>query len=69
MKKYGFLIFSVIALSSCTKYASNAEKMYLSARNSPVVMVSPPLTNENISHFYVLPNPQKDPRVNIEPPV
>ncbi|WP_420324033.1 hypothetical protein [Legionella oakridgensis] len=58
-----------LLLSSCASYySSNGEKKYLESRNGPNLVVPPPLTSANISHFYDLPPQNQDPRVRIEPP-
>lgn len=64
----GFLL--VGALSACSHYATNGEKLYLQSKNGPGVRVPPPLTDSNISPFYNLPNPTKPvSKVSIEPPI
>lgn len=64
----------IIVLSSCLllgcsgQYASNGESMYLSSRNGPGLVVPPPLTASNISHFYDLPPQNQNAMVSIVPP-
>ena len=50
-------VFLLLSMQSCTKYASTGENLYKQSRNGPVLDVPPPLTRDNISNFYVLPNP------------
>ncbi|KTC81642.1 hypothetical protein [Legionella brunensis] len=68
MKKIGFIILSVSLLSACSNYASNGEAQYLRSKNGPTVVVPPPLTDSNISHFYDLPAQTQNARVSIAPP-
>jgi uncharacterized lipoprotein len=68
MKKLGVLIFVVVVLSGCSRYASNGENLYLSSRNGPILDVPPPLTKTNISSFYDLPQQNQDARASIAPP-
>ncbi|WED42130.1 hypothetical protein [Legionella cardiaca] len=68
MKKFGFIILSMSLLSACSNYASNGESQYLRSKNGPMVMVPPPLTDSNISHFYDLPPQNQNARVSIAPP-
>ncbi|HHF7367200.1 TPA: hypothetical protein ACPSKY_002326 [Legionella bozemanae] len=69
MKKLGFIVFFVLLLSGCSRYASNGEHLYLSSRNGPSLEVPPPLTRANISNFYDLPQQNQDAQVSIAPPV
>lgn len=69
MKKLGFIVFVVLVLSGCSRYASNGENLYLNSRNGPPLEVPPPLTRGNISSFYDLPQQNQDARVGIAPPV
>jgi uncharacterized lipoprotein len=60
---------SLLLLASCSQFASNGEKIYLRSKNGPGIVVPPPLTDNNISHFYDLPaKPSKQPEVGVEPP-
>ena len=40
----------------------------MTSKNGPDLLVPPPLTNSNLSDFYVLPEQTQDPKVAIEPP-
>lgn len=52
------LVGGVLLLNQgCTKYATTGEALYKQSRNGPMLVVPPPLTQDNISSFYVLPNP------------
>nr|WP_276559044.1 hypothetical protein [Fluoribacter dumoffii] len=64
-----FIVFFALALSGCSRYASNGENLYLGSANGPSLEVPPPLTRANISNFYDLPQQNQDARVSIEPPV
>nr|WP_302473908.1 hypothetical protein [Legionella sp. PL877] len=55
-------------LSACSHYASNREQQYLHSKNGEKIVVPPPLTDSNVSHFYVLPPQNQNPRVSIAPP-
>ncbi|KTD12205.1 hypothetical protein [Legionella jamestowniensis] len=68
MKKFGFIILSVLVLSACSNYASNGEALYLRSKNGQKLVVPPPLTDNNISHFYDLPAQNQNAMVNIAPP-
>jgi hypothetical protein len=50
-------------------YATNDKQQYLSSRNGALLVIRPPLTNDNISNFYDLPNPERVERVNLKPPI
>ncbi|MGL5741336.1 MAG: hypothetical protein ACRCXC_01685 [Legionella sp.] len=69
MKKFGFIICAVLVLSGCSRYASNGENLYLGSRNGPALEVHSPLTRDNISSFYDLPQQNQDARLSITPPV
>ena len=57
-------------LSACSaQYTTNGEQNYLSSRNGSGVIVPPPLTSSNISHFYDLPSQDQHATVSIVPPV
>ncbi|WP_133127980.1 hypothetical protein [Legionella nagasakiensis] len=69
MQKTVFIMALALLLSACASYySSNGEKKYLESRNGLNLVVPPPLTSANISHFYDLPPQNQNPRVNIEPP-
>lgn len=69
MKKIGWIFVVIGLLSSCsTRYASNAEKSYLRSKNGVELVVPPPLSSDEVSHFYDLPNQSQNPNVSIEPP-
>lgn len=69
MKRLFLIVIPLLALNACTsRYATNGEHVYLQSHNGPQLEVPPPLTRSNISHFYVLPQQTKDPRVSIIPP-
>ncbi len=65
--KIGFFLISVMLLTACSQFDSNGDREYLRSRNGVRVAVPPPLTESNISHFYDLPQQNKDPKVNIAP--
>ena len=68
VKKFGFIFILGLLSVGCTQYTSNGEKEYLHARNGAKVVVPPPLTDSNISHFYDLPQQNQSALVNIAPP-
>lgn len=70
MKKTVVVSLVALFLVSCSsKFASNGEKRYLRSKNGPGVVVQPPLTDTNISHFYDLPAQQsKHPKASVVPP-
>jgi uncharacterized lipoprotein len=68
VKKYVVLI-SALLLAACSAYTSNGEKQYLQSRNGATVVVPPPLTDSNISHFYDLPQQNQSAQVSIAPPM
>lgn len=69
MQKSGLIILLTWMLSSCASYyTSNGEKQYLQSHNGVNVVVPPPLTSSNLSHFYDLPAQSQDARVSIEEP-
>ncbi|WP_419418912.1 hypothetical protein ACNVED_10190 [Legionella sp. D16C41] len=67
MKKLVLLSLTTL-LVSCSKYTTNAEKMYLHSRNGATINVPSPLTTANISHFYDLPSPGQNVDVDITSP-
>lgn len=68
MNRLFFLIVLSLGLGACSRYASNGEQIYLKSKNGPALNVPAPLTAANISHFYDLPTPDKDPQISIVPP-
>lgn len=64
-------ILSIVALiSGCSSlYDSNAEKNYLRSKNGPRLDIEAPLTDSNISVFYLLPSVTGNANVSTEPPV
>ncbi|BCA96531.1 hypothetical protein TUM19329_28920 [Legionella antarctica] len=70
MKKLGFVVLAVLALSACSsRYSSNGENLYLRSRNGEKLEVPPPLTSSNLSTFYDLPPQNQSAQVSIAPPV
>ncbi len=68
MKKIAFVMSLIVLLPSCSHYASNGEKQYLLSRNGATLVIPPPLTDNNISHFYDLPQQNQNAKVSIAPP-
>ena len=63
----GIVVLFLISCSS--QFASNGEKLYLRSSNGPGLVVQPPLTDMNISHFYDLPAQlNKSPKMSVVPP-
>ena len=70
MNKIGCVVVVSLLLSACSaQYTSNGEQQYLKSRNGVNLVIPPPLTSANISHFYDLPPQNQDAQVSIEPPV
>lgn len=63
-----FSLFIVLLVSCTTKYATNGENIYLRADNGASLVVPAPLTTDNISHYYDLPQRPENPRVDISLP-
>lgn len=69
MKKISCIILTAGWLTACSSYyTSNGEKQYLESRNGERLLIPPPLTDSNISHFYDLPNPEGSTNVSVAPP-
>ncbi|MFI4963579.1 MAG: hypothetical protein ACHP6H_06970, partial [Legionellales bacterium] len=65
MKKISCVVLATLALSACsTRYSSIGEDQYLQSRNGVNLDVPPPLTRDNISHFYDLPSQNTDARAS-----
>jgi hypothetical protein len=66
------LLISLIAmlLPACLVQTSGVgDALYKKSRNGPKLVVPPPRTAEEISHFYDIPAPRAIPEVTIQPPV
>ncbi len=61
-------MFVMLLLTACSQYVSNGEKYYLYSKNGAIVTVPSPLTDTNLSHFYVLPQQNENAIVTIKPP-
>ncbi len=68
MKKLSYVVLCALALSACSRYASNGESVYLQSKNGVKLDVPHPLTSANMSNFYDLPAQNQDARVSIAPP-
>lgn len=68
MKKIILVVGGIVLLSACSRYATTGEKIYPYSRNGANLIVPPPLTDSNISHFYDLPAQQGAAQVSITPP-
>lgn len=68
VKKIGFILISALLATACSHFGSSGDKQYLTSRNGARVVVPPPLTDTNLSHFYDLPPQTRNPVVNIAPP-
>ncbi|MCX7117194.1 MAG: hypothetical protein NTW94_04685 [Legionellales bacterium] len=69
MKKLMIAVFSLLVSACTAQYTTNGEQKYQTSRNGVQLVVPPPLTSENISHFYDLPPQNQDPAVSVRPPV
>ncbi len=67
MKTVLILIASLFLLSACSSKLVKDDGAYTKAKNGPALVV-PPLTKQNISGFYVLPDQTQNPAVDIAPP-
>lgn len=69
MKKILLILSSFLLFSACSSYyTSNGDENYLKARNGSKLVVPSPLTQQNVSGFYVLPPQNESPQVSIKPP-
>lgn len=68
MKKIVVIGLSILACGCSSRYASNGEHLYLNSRSGATLVVPPPLTEANISHFYDLPRQDQKAEVDIVPP-
>lgn len=68
VKKCVIILCAGLLTACSTMLVSNAEKQYLQNKNGPSVVVPPPLTGANMSHFYDLPPQTQDARISIRPP-
>jgi uncharacterized lipoprotein len=67
VKKIGFVV--ALLLAACSQqYTGIGENRYLQGRNGVNLVVPPPLTETNISHFYDLPKQNLSEPVSIVPP-
>ena len=68
IKNVGLMLLSVLLTACHIKYTSNGENQYLKSRNGVDIVVPPPLTPNDMSHFYDLPPQQQNAQITIEPP-
>lgn len=69
-----FLLGIFVLLAGCftfdrSEFASSDQDRYLTSKNGKDLLVPPPLTNSNLSDFYVLPDQNHNPKIGVEPPV
>lgn len=69
MKKISCVVFLVFSLSSCARYGSSGENVFMLSHNAPKLIVPPPLTDACISNFYDLPPQEEDPSISPLPPI
>lgn len=70
MKKLKIIILLFPILAGChAQYTTNGEQQYLKSRNGIGLVVPPPLSTTNMSHFYDLPPQDQDSHVSIKPEV
>lgn len=62
------LCLAVFLLSCASHYASDGEQRYKKSKNGSGIVVLPPLTDTNMSHFYDLPDQNQNADVSISPP-
>lgn len=68
MKKILSLVILCLAGTSCSKYATNGDNLYMQSRNGEKIVVPKPLTRANISDANDLPEQNQNANVSIEPP-
>lgn len=68
MKKLAMAVMSLLVSACTAQYTSNGEQKYMASRNGVSLVVPPPLTSANISHFYDLPPQNQKATVSIKPP-
>lgn len=68
MKKICIIVLALM-VGACSRYASNGEDLYLKSHNGAQLTVPAPLSRDNISPFYDLPNQTQHAQVSIAPPV
>ena len=68
MKKLVIAVISLLVSACTAQYTSNGEQKYMSSRNGVTLVVPPPLTSANISHFYDLPPQNQNAAVSTKPP-
>lgn len=63
------MVLPLFLVSGCgAQYTSNGEQHYMQSKNGRDPVISPPLTGDNISHFYDLPPQNQKASVSIIPP-
>lgn len=73
MNKLLYCLPVMMCLSGCgflstTEYASNDKSQYLKSKNGPDLVIAEPLTAQNISDFYRLPDQTNAAKISIRPP-
>ena len=69
MNKRCLLVLLPCLLAGCAgQYTSNGEQHYMQSKNGRDLVVPPPLSGANISHFYDLPAQTQNAKVSIIPP-
>jgi uncharacterized lipoprotein len=69
VKKIGLMMIIMPFLAACSaQYTSNGEQHYLQSHNGVDLVIPPPQSTNQVSHFYDLPPDPVNPRVSIVPP-
>lgn len=68
MKKLVILVLSSLLMACSAQYTSNGEQHYLRSKNGLNLVIPPPLTSANISHFYDLPPQNQNADIGVAPP-
>ncbi len=68
MKKLAILVLSSLLTACSAQYTSNGEQHYLTSKNGLNLVIPPPLTSANISHFYDLPPQKQRAEIGVTPP-
>ena len=63
----GYMLVACLSWSK-TDYPSNNQDQYLKSTNGATIVVPKPLTNANLSDFYILPFQNQNATVSVLPP-
>jgi uncharacterized lipoprotein len=63
----GYMLTACLSWSK-TDYPSNNQDQYLKSTNGATIVVPKPLTNSNLSDFYILPDQKQNAKASVLPP-